>query len=120
MSEEFEALEDRWASIVARRDAEAADELLADDFVLSSEGGVSPHMPKRDWLGGLPSIETRSLSVTDVSARIFGDVAVVTARLDWDASMGERDLSGHYAVADVFTRADGRWRASWRISVRLP
>ena len=33
--------------------------------------------------------------------------------------MGERDLSGDYAVADVFTKADDRWRASWRISVRL-
>ncbi len=119
MSEEFEALEEHWASVVARRDAEAADELLAEDFVLSSEGGVSPHMPKRDWLAGLASIETRSLSVSEVSARTFGDVAVVKARLDWEASMEERDLSGQYAVTDVFTKADGRWRPSWRISVRL-
>ena len=120
MSDELQALEQRWAEIIEQRDVAAADELLADDFVLASVGGVSPHMPKHDWLAGLPSLDTRSLSVSDIDARVFGEVAVVKARLRWDASMGDRDLTGEYTVADVFTRADGRWRASWRISVRLP
>lgn len=120
MTDEFQAIEDRWAAIVEQQDVEGADDLLADDFVLSSAGGVSPHAPKSEWLAGLRSIDTRSLSVTDVRARTFGDVAVVNARLRWEAAMGDRDLTGDYAVADVFTQSDGRWRASWRISVRLP
>jgi hypothetical protein len=33
--------------------------------------------------------------------------------------MGERDLTGDYAVTDVFKQEGGRWRPSWRISVRL-
>ena len=120
MSNDFQELEERWAAIVEQQDVEGADDLLADDFVLSSAGGVSPHAPKSEWLAGLRSIDTRSLTVTDVHGRTFGEVAVVKARLHWEASMGDRDLTGGYAVTDVFTRADGRWRASWRVSVRLP
>jgi hypothetical protein len=113
------ALEDEWTDVVLRRDVERAKEILAEDFVLTSEGGVSDFMPREKWLAALPQIETKSLVCTDVQPRGFGDVAVVRARLRWDARMGDHNLTGDYAVADVFTRNEGRWRAAWRISVRL-
>ena len=117
---EFEELEVEWSGIVERRDAEAAREFLADDFVLSSTGGVGPSVPNDEWLAALDEIDTRSLVPRDVDARVFGDVAVVSARLRWDATLRDQDLTGDYAVTDVFTRGEGRWLASWRISVRLP
>ena len=117
---EFEALEAEWAGIVERRDAEAARAFLADDFVLSSTGGVGPSVPKDEWLAALDEIDTRSLVPREVDARVFGNVAVVSARLRWDATLRDQDLTGDYAVTDVFTRGDDRWLASWRISVRLP
>jgi ketosteroid isomerase-like protein len=120
VTEEFEALEQEWAGIVERRDADAARTFLADDFVLSSTGGVGPSVPKDEWLAALHEIDTRSLVPRDVDARVFGDVAVVSARLRWDATLRDQDLTGDYAVTDVFTRRDGRWQASWRVSVRLP
>ena len=119
MTDDFAALEDEWASIVERRDAGAARAFLADDFVLSSTGGVGPSVPKDDWLAALDEIDTRSLVTRDVDARVFGDVAVVSARLRWDASLRDQDLTGDYAVTDIFTRRGDRWLAAWRISVRL-
>ena len=119
-ADEFEELEAEWGRIVAVGDVEAGRELLADDFVLTSTGGVGPHVPKDEWLRTLPEIETRSLTCRDVDARVFGDVAVVKAWLHWDASLGARDLTGDYAVTDVFRRDGDRWRAAWRISLRLP
>jgi ketosteroid isomerase-like protein len=116
---EFDDLEAEWARIVEARDAGAAREFLADDFVLSSTGGVGPSVPKDEWLAALDEIDTRSLVPRDVDGRVFGDVAVVSARLRWDATLRDQDLTGDYAVTDVFTRDDGRWLASWRISVRL-
>jgi ketosteroid isomerase-like protein len=116
---DFAELENEWGSIVERRDAEAARAFLADDFVLSSTGGVGPNVPKEEWLAALEEIETRALVPRDVDARVFGDVAVVSARLRWDATLRDQDLTGDYAVTDVFTRHGERWLASWRISVRL-
>ena len=119
MIDEFQRLEDEWADAIVRGDTAAAEEILADDFVLTSEGGVSPNMPREQWLAALPGIATTSLTCSVTDVRTFGTTAVVRGRLRWDATMGDRDLSGDYAVADVFTMAGERWRASWRISVRL-
>ena len=119
-ADELAELEGEWARIVEAGDAEAAHELLADGFLLTSTGGVGPRVSKDEWLRTLAEIDTRSLSCRDVDARVFGDVAVVKAWLRREASLGERDLTGDYAVTDVFRRDGGRWRAAWRISLRLP
>lgn len=120
MNEDLAAIEEEWARIVERSDVEAADQLLADDFLLSSAGGVGDRVTRQEWLDNLPRMETRELSCRLLDARVFGDVGVARARLDWQASFGERDLTGAYLVADVFRREHGRWRAAWRISTRLP
>jgi ketosteroid isomerase-like protein len=119
MNDTFQRIEDEWAAAVVGRDTETVERILADDFVLTSEGGVSDNMPREDWLAALPQIDTRSLVCSVTNVREYGSAAVVRGRLRWAATMGDRDLSGEYAVADVFTRTDDRWRASWRISVRL-
>ena len=46
-------------------------------------------------------------------------MAIVKARLRWLARTDGRSLNGTYAVTDVFTKEEGRWWASWRISIRL-
>jgi ketosteroid isomerase-like protein len=119
VSEELQRIEEEWAAAVAESDVGAARDILADDFVLTSSGGVSEHMPREEWLTALPALDTRSLECTDVFVRELGDVAVVRARLRWEATMGDRDLTGEYLVADVFKREGGRWKASWRISTRV-
>jgi ketosteroid isomerase-like protein len=119
MHEEFQQLEDRWAAAVVAGDTAAASKLLADDFVLSSSGGVAPTVSRAQWLQTLPQIETASLVPTVEEVRVFGDVAVVRAQLDWHATLGTRDLSGTYAIADVFSLVGAEWKVSWRVSFRL-
>ena len=119
MTEEFSALEQEWAGIVQRQDQAAADRFLAEDYVLTSVGGVSRHMPRDNWIASLQGIEPQLLEADVEDARIYGDVAVVKVRLRWLARTADRNLNGTYAVTDVFTKDQGRWRASWRISVRL-
>jgi ketosteroid isomerase-like protein len=119
MTEEFQALEAEWAGIVQRQDQAAADRFLGDDYVLTSVGGVSRRMPRESWIASLPSIETELLEAEVEDVRTYGDVAIVKARLKWLARTEGRSLNGTYAVTDVFTNDQGRWKASWRISVRL-
>lgn len=119
MSDELRLLEEHWADCLERGDVAALEELLADDFILSSAGGVGERVTRDEWFENLGRIQTRSLSVQFIDARAFGDVAVVRATLEWDAALGDRSLSGEYAITDVFTRSDERWRVSWRISTRV-
>jgi Domain of unknown function (DUF4440) len=76
VNDELIALEEGLADAIRRSDAEAASRFLAEDFVLSSTGGVSPHMPRGDWLAALAQLETRSLAPEVVDSRSFGDVTV--------------------------------------------
>ena len=119
MTEEFQALEAEWAGIVQRQDQAAAERFLGDDYVLTSVGGVSRRMPRESWIASLPSIETELLEAEVEDVRTYGDVAIVKARLKWVARTEGRSLNGTYAVTDVFTNDQGRWKAFWRISVRL-
>ncbi len=119
MSDELRAVEERWAAIVRERDVAAAEAFLTDDFVLQSAGGVSPNAAKRDWIETLTQIETRSIEPSDVEARVYGDVAIVRLRLAWEAELAGRDLTGDYAIVDVFKRAPDGWHPTWRISTRL-
>ena len=93
---------------------------LADDFVLSSTGGMSSHMPRDKWLAALPGLQTRSLVPEVVDSRSFGDVTVARVLVRWEASFGDRDMTGSYAVTDIFRQEHGGWRLAWRVSVRLP
>ena len=120
MTDKVVAFEEALADAIRRSDAEAARPLLGDDFVLASTGGVSPHMPRVEWLAALPQLGTRSLEPELVDSRDFGDVKVARLLVHWDASAGERDLSGTYAVTDVLRGEPGGLRLAWRISVRLP
>ena len=119
MTDELQAAYDEWTRAIVDGDVAAADALIADDYVLTSAGGVAPHVPRQEWLDALPAIQTRSFAPETIETRVFGDVAVVASRVTWDARLGERDLSGEYALTDVFTRADGRWRPVWRVSTRV-
>jgi hypothetical protein len=120
VTDELVALEEALGNSIRQSDADRAADLLAEDFVLSSTGGVSPHMARDEWLAALPQLQTRSLVPEVLDHRVLGDVLVARLLVRWQASLGERDLTGTYAVNDVFRRHEGSWRLSWRISVRLP
>ena len=120
MNEEVLAFEKALADAIARSDVDAASSILAEDFVLSSTGGMSQHMPRDEWLAALPRLDTRSLQPEVIDSRLIGDVMVARVLVRWDASFGERDMTGSYAVTDVFRQEGASWRLAWRISVRLP
>ena len=110
---------DAWTRAIVSRDQAEADELLADGFVLTSAGGVAPRLERADWLAGLPSIESEALDIVEYEERVFGDVGVTRTLQRWSARRGERDISGEYAIVDVFERRGGTWRAAWRVSRKI-
>jgi ketosteroid isomerase-like protein len=120
VTEDLTALEEGLADAIRRSDTQTASRFLANDFILSSTGGMSQHMPREEWLAALPQLDTRSLVPEILDSRFFGDVAVARVLVRWEAWYGERDMTGSYGVTDVFRQEDGGWRLAWRISVRMP
>ncbi len=117
--DELRRLEEAWVAAVEGKDLDSAEAILAEDFVLTSAGGMGQWVPRDEWLTMLEQIETHAFGISDVDPRVFGDVAVVRLTARWEASAADRNLTGDYALVDVFTRTAGAWQASWRISTRL-
>ena len=110
---------DAWTEAIVRGDAETADKLLHDDYVLQSAGGYGANVDRAAWLAGLAEIDTRSLEPIALAIAEFGDTAVAVGRWRWDASMPDRDLTGEYQITDVLLRDGEAWRPRWRTSTRL-
>ena len=119
MSAELARAAEELNRAVRERDAEAAADLLDDEFALTSTLGTGLHVGKQTWLDGLDAILTDELTAREAQLREFGDVGVAVWRMDWKARVGGDDLSGPYVVSDVWLRAGGGWRLRWRSWARL-
>lgn len=115
-AEEIVRLLHEWGAAMARRDAQALSQLLADDFTFVSPRGrlitKAVYVANRDTSGTFASEVAR---FDDVSVRVFGSFAVATSR-HTSTSQGVdaglvREQTGEYTRTDTLIKVDGRWRA---------
>lgn len=102
-------LNDDWVKAMMRGDAETLDRIMADDFVFSYplEGD-----DKAQFIADVTSgdLKIEHLTREQISVRIFGGTAVLTARDSATWLYRGRELSGQYKVIKVFAERDGRWQ----------
>lgn len=92
---------------LARRDAAAARDLLAEDFEARGPSGVDP-VDRESWLRRELAPNTPERPVRDLDVREFDDVAVVTFVLG-GPGVGRRSGGGPiFSVVDVWRRSSGR------------
>jgi ketosteroid isomerase-like protein len=93
-----------------RRDAEFSQRTLADDYVaITPLGQVTT---KKETIGARRSGQLRyeAMNITDMVVRVYGDMAVVTARADVKGHQLGEDFSGPYRYTRVWVRRSGRWQ----------
>ena len=94
-----------------RRDAEFSQRTLAEDYVaITPLGQVTT---KQDTLSARKSGQLRyeTINVSDMVVRVYGDMAVVTARADVKGHQLGEDFSGPYRYTRVWVRRTGHWQA---------
>ena len=94
-----------------RRDADFSQRTLAEDYVaITPLGQVTT---KRDTLSARRSGQLRydTIDVSDMVVRVYGDMAVVTARADVKGHQLGEDFSGPYRYTRVWVRRTGHWQA---------
>jgi ketosteroid isomerase-like protein len=110
--EELLALATAWADAIVANDAARIAAYVTDDWVLVSETGISPG-PEF-----LALVESGALSHSAMAAvgqtrvRVWGDTAVLTARVTNTAHYGGTRFDADEWTTDVFVRRDGRWRCA--------
>lgn len=101
-------LEVEWAEAIKKRDNQALQRLLADDFSITDEEGRV--MSKAEYIGGTANVSLESYSFDEVSLKSYGNTAVISARWIIKGSAQGHDFSGEYRETNVWIKKGGRWQ----------
>jgi ketosteroid isomerase-like protein len=102
-------LNDDWVKAVVRADAATLDRIMADDFFFTYplEGD-----DKTQFIADVTSgdLKVEHIQLEQISVRVFGKTAVLTARDSSTWLYQGRELTGQYKFLGVFAERDGRWQ----------
>ncbi len=103
-------LERDWIAALQKRDVAALDGIMAKEWVSNADGEA---MTKAQGLAALKSgaLKFESLTLRDLTARVFGDVAVVTSTVEAKGTAMGTPLPALQHSTDFFVKRDGRWQA---------
>ncbi len=115
-------LEREWGDAIVKRDVAAMDRILAEDYVMTSPEGLVVTRGKileffRSPRDAPPAIT--GADNDDISARIYGETAVVSYRFTLKLRSEGRDTESPFRHTDVFVKKDGRWRCVSRQATRI-
>ncbi len=106
---EIVAVADDWARAIAGNDADRIAGVMADEWVIVSESGVST---KEDFLSVVRSgalTHSAMDRITRPRIRVYGDTAKHTPRVTNTAHYGGERFDPHQRTTDVFVLRIGRW-----------
>jgi ketosteroid isomerase-like protein len=118
--QEVERLERSFGEAITRGDGAALDRLIADDFVATNP--LARAVDKKQTIAELvsPDYELESLVNEDIHVRLFGDVAVVTARGTAKGRYKGQDTSGQFRYTRIWVKREGQWQAVAAQATMIP
>jgi len=109
VEQQIRHLNDEFVKALVRGDGPMLDQIMSDDFFFTYplEGDDKAQFIS-DVTSGTLKIE--HISREQVSVRIFGSTAVLTARDSATWLYHGRELSGQYKIIKIFSEREGRWQ----------
>lgn len=102
-------MNDEWLKALVRGDVTMLDRIMADDFMFSYplEGD-----DKAQFIADVTSgdLKVEHISRGQVSVRVFGSTAILTARDSATWLYHGRELSGQYKILEVYSQREGQWK----------
>ena len=93
---------------VRRQDRAALEELVGAEFSLTSD---RLNVGRDEWIAlAVGPFKVRSSELQEARVRVYGDVAVVDARVRQEAALGGAAARALWLVTDVWVRRGGRWQ----------
>ncbi len=102
-------LERAWMNAWIAKDMATCEEILDDEFLLSSARGMFMHKP--EWLAGAMSVfDCLEFEWKSMLVRPFGNVALVHSTIRQVASVGGQDWSGVFMMTDAWVLRGEQWK----------
>jgi ketosteroid isomerase-like protein len=106
-------LEKEWMEAWIQKDTAKCNEILSDDFLLSSARGTL--INKKEWLAAAGNlIVGEEFNWLEIKIRIYGNTAVVNAKTTQKAHVGGEDWSGMFLITDVWVFQNDKWQVVTR------
>ena len=111
--QEVRKLEREWLDAYEKRDAEAMNRIVADDFKLTFPDGAA--QAKADILAQLKSEKNAGspspkLSTEDVQSRVEGDKVILTGRFIQQMERNGQSRMMQMRYTDTYAKREGRWQ----------
>ena len=95
---------EQWAKALVSNDAEAIGDFMSDDWVIVGENGTTNKLDFLSWISsGNLTHETMEM-VGEARIQIYGDTAVLTARVTNNGHYKNQPFSADEWTTDVFRR----------------
>lgn len=109
IEQQLRQMNDEWVKALVRRDAQVLDRIMSDSFFFAYplEGDDKAQFIN-DVVSGDLIVEY--LTRENVSVRIWGQTAVLTARDIAKWHYKGREFTGHYKIIHVYSNQDDRWQ----------
>jgi ketosteroid isomerase-like protein len=114
------ALERAWANAMQARDLAQLDALVTPDFfvTIAAQGMPLQVTHRERWLSVMPTYEIQEMTIDDIRAQVYDDVAVVTLLWTQRARVNGNERSGTFFITDIWRKTEHGWRVSERHSSR--
>ena len=112
--QELISLSTQWNEAVERKDEAALEQLLADEFYVSSPG--DPKLVNRsEWIKNAVELDWHNMRYNNLKVDFYGDTAVVTGLLDFRVTtkLGIPIITNSQ-VTDVWIKRNSRWQVASR------
>lgn len=100
---------EQWAKALVSNDAAAIGAFMADDWTIVGENGATNKTEFLAWIssGDLTHEAMEMLGAARI--RVYGDTAVLTARVTNNGHYKNQSFSADEWTTDVFQRCAGKW-----------
>jgi hypothetical protein len=103
-------VEQDWTDALVKGDAAFQERILADDYRgVGPDGRISNKAQSVDEIRS-GQFKAESMSISGVTVRVFGEVAVVTYSQTEKSQTQGKDSSGLSLWTDIFVKRNGTWQ----------
>jgi len=106
-----------WNGAYMRGDAEALDQLWADDLIVTMTNMSVMTKPKAIGFLRYGRMKFPRYETSDIRIRVYGDAAVVTGRLQRARNINGQNVADDWRFTKVYIRRADRWQVvAWHAS----
>lgn len=108
---EFTRVEEDWNTAIFKKDGKALELLYAKEYTFTDQdGNVSNRQKDIEVITSGKYILLAESVLSDVSVKMYENMAVVKGLSTIKATLNKKDVSGAYRFTDLFVWREGRWQ----------